>query len=217
MDIKSIKLVSILWFGALAGAGCAFIAQVILARSLGVEEYGAFIAAMMVVAVLTPVAVFGIPQFWLRVFGQERAGAVRWLAPSLRFFIFSASFVWVLFILWALFGPHDSLMMDILLVLSFCFLGQSAVELLIGKCQIVEDYYGVFLWQLLPPVLRLLYVLFLAFFLSEGMGLINIAWGYSVVSLGFLIAAFYLFRNVVLLKSDLNEVGSEGGGSVLNL
>ncbi len=86
---KALVAISLLWFGSLAGAGLAFITQVVLARELTPAGYGVFAAALATVALLAPLAGFGVQGFWLKAFGVEGWGAVRWLTQSFRFVITS--------------------------------------------------------------------------------------------------------------------------------
>jgi len=172
-----------LWLGAAFGAVCTFITQVLLARSLEVNEYGSLMASLMMVAALPPIALFGIPQFWLKVFGKEKSAGFRWFLPSLTFFSLSSFFVLVGMILWSVWGPHDQVMKDILMILSVFFLGQAVVELLIGKFQIVENYYGVFWWQFIPHALRLFFVMLAVNLVPSAMVLSSVVWVYAIVAL----------------------------------
>src|SRR3546814_20314823 len=63
--------VSILWLGSLAGAGCAFLVQLLLARQLTAAEFGTFAATLNMVTLVSPLASFGLGALWLRIFGEE--------------------------------------------------------------------------------------------------------------------------------------------------
>src|SRR3546814_5931016 len=85
--------VSILWLGSLAGAGCAFLVQLLLARQLTAAEFGTFAATLNMVTLVSPLASFGLGALWLRIFGEEGWGGMRWLRGSLRYIIWSSTIV----------------------------------------------------------------------------------------------------------------------------
>ena len=88
---KAFNALALLWLGTLLGAGLAFLIQIILARKLGSEYFGMFSAVLAMVTLVTPLAGFGISQLWLKVFGQERWNAQKWIKPSFDFVILSTS------------------------------------------------------------------------------------------------------------------------------
>ena len=62
-----------MWSSRLAAAAAGFLTQILLARALGLAEYGAFAAALALVSFLLPLAGFGVPAYWLRAFGKGLA------------------------------------------------------------------------------------------------------------------------------------------------
>lgn len=153
---KAVKAVSLLWIGSLAGAGLGFLTQVIIARGLGADAFGAFSSALAFITFLVPLAGFGLPQFWLKVFGEEGWRAIRWLRDSLAFALLSTLFVIFIISAWALVGEHDSSTKNLYLVFILFVLGQVTVELVSGKLQLEENYLMLAAWQLIPHALRFL-------------------------------------------------------------
>lgn len=148
------KAISLLWIGSLAGAGFAFLTQVLLARKLGSNDFGAFSSALMTITLLAPLAGFGISHYWLKAFGQEGWSAQRWLKPSFQFIALSTVLLICCIVGWALYSSHERLTQNLLLILSLYILGQLSVELVSSKLQLEEKYLHLALWQFLPSFLR---------------------------------------------------------------
>lgn len=177
------------------GAGCAFLTQVLLARELGPATFGIFVATLAMVVQVAPLASFGVGGFWLKAFGQEGWQAVRWLRGSLKYAMLTTLLVLAVLFCWAIFGPHDTTTRVLLMVLSVYLLGQVSVELVSAKLQLEERYLALALWQFLPHLLRLLSVALLALVLVKWMALNNVAYIYSIISIGvFWLGAFFMWR-----------------------
>ncbi|MHB8978757.1 MAG: flippase [Trichloromonadaceae bacterium] len=194
--ISAFRAVSFLWLGSIIGAGCAFLTQVILARKLGPEVFGIFAAALSTVTLLAPLAGFGIGQYWLKAFGHEGWGALRWLPGSFRFISLSTVTVFLLLLVWAFWGPHDVLSAGILAILSFHVLGQLAVELVGSKLQLEERYLSLALWQVLPHLGRLALVMVLAYAATNLISAQYAASSYAVVALVFFVNAVWLLSRM---------------------
>lgn len=164
------------------GAGCAFLTQMLLARRLGPDAFGAFAAALAIVSLATPLACFGIGGFWLKVFGQEGWQATRWFRSSLKYSVVTTFLVFMALFVWAGFGPHDQMTRGLLMILSTFLLGQIAIELVGTKLQLEERYFALALWQFLPHFLRLLLVAILAYGLVDFMTLRGVAISYAYIS-----------------------------------
>ncbi len=205
----AIKAISLLWIGSLLGAGCAFLTQVILARQLGPAEFGAFVTAFAIVTLVMPLAGFGISQYWLKAFGQEGWGAIRFLAPSFRFVGMSTVAVVMALMAWAVFGPHEKSQTIMMAVLSFYLIGQVAVELVSSKLQLEERYVRLALWQFFPHFIRFLVVIIMAFWLTDWVSGENIAYAYAFAAIGFALLGsrplFRMFRGYFDLKGHGNE------------
>lgn len=220
------KSVSMLWIGALLGAGFAFLTQSILARALDVSIYGDFSAAFATVSLLAPLAAFGVSGFWLNVFGREGASAVRWLTPSFKFSIISGIGIFLFLILWGSGGPHSEVVRLFIMILALHVLGQGAIELVSCKSQLEGDYFSVAVWQFLPNFLRMMLVGVVYLLCRDHFvfGAYFYAWVYFFVALIILIlAGFRLSRAMnspFYLKHHAVQVGSvmgEGRASVLEV
>ncbi len=210
---QALKTISLLWVGSLLGAGCAFLIQIVLARHLEPFEFGNFSAAFATVALFTPLAGFGISQYWLKVFGQEGWGATRWLRGTFHFIIISTLSVFALLVIWSLLGPHDKSMQFILLALSFYIFGQVAIELVGSKLQLEERYTYLAIWQLLPNLMRLIFVSIFAFLLNVSFSSEKVAFVYSAISILFaLIGGFQLLN---MLKGNFDLKGHMSNTAVV--
>jgi O-antigen/teichoic acid export membrane protein len=192
----AVKAITLLWLGSLMGAGFAFLSQVILARQFGPAGLGVFAAALATVTLLTPLAGFGVAQFWLKVFGAEGWGAIRWLNASFKFVVISSVVAYVLLIAWAFFSPGGEESRYVLLVLSFYILGQVSVELVSAKLQLEEKYIILSLWQLFPHFLRLVFIVLFAYILTESIRVITVAYIYAAVAIAFIVAGWYALKNM---------------------
>ncbi len=197
LKIDVLKTISLLWISSLAGAGFAFIMQVILARYLTPISFGDFVAALATTTLFVPLAGFGISQFWLKVFGQEGKVAIRWLPSSFKFILLSTTTVFILLILWALLGPHNIFMRNLLLAFSFYVWGQVAIELISSKLQLEERYMHLALWQLLPHLTRLVLIVSLVFLMNEMFNAEMVADVYAVVAILFAISGGIQLVNMV--------------------
>lgn len=156
--LQALKQISFLWMGSLAGAGCAFLTQIILARALGPQGFGVFASVLSLMGLLVPLVGFGIAQYWLKEFGKEGWGAMRFVEPSLKFVLLSMALVIAIVVIWGVWGPHDQAMRAALIIMSVFVLGQVSVELTSGRLQLEERYGTLAVWQLMPHLARLLFV-----------------------------------------------------------
>jgi len=179
--MTSLKIISFLWLGAIFGSGIGFGVQVILARTLGAESFGLFTATIGTINLIMPLAGFGIAAFWLKIFGQEGWGALRWLPSSFNFILISTFLVIIALIIWATVGPHDPTTRSLLKILSLLVLGNVALELLKSKLQLEEKYISLAVWQLAYPLLKLVMVISLVF--MEKSTILSIGWGFSILSI----------------------------------
>lgn len=202
---KAFNAIALLWLGALFGAGLAFLTQIVLARKLGSEEYGVFSAVLAMVTLVTPLAGFGVPQLWLKVFGQEGWKAIRWFKSSFKFVGTSTIIVLLSLFLWAFFGNHDQLTRMLILIISLYVIGQVSVELVSSKLQLEERYIYFAVWQFLPHFSRFFLVCILAFGFSGWATPENIAYLYAFVAIVFSFAG--VIQLLVMSKGNFSLKG----------
>ena len=210
---KALAAISFLWLGSLAGAGLVFITHVVLARELTPSGYGVFAAALATINVLGPLAGFGVGGFWLKAFGAEGWGAVRWLTRSFRFIILSTTVTLLLLATWAAFGPHDESFRWLLYWLLPVIVGYSFIELVSAKLQLEERYNALALWRLMQHLARLLLVLLVVSGATGQVNLDTIAVVYAAVAFVMMNAGFVQLRAMaqghLALKGHLKPSDAE--------
>ncbi len=193
--------ISILGLGSVGGAGLSFLAQVLFARQLTPADYGALASALVVVAMLAPIAGFGVGPYWLRVFGTEGWRAQRWLRPSLYFVAISSLTACVILLGWVWFSERDGFG-TLVMWLSPLVVAMALVELVTARLQLEERYPLLALWQTLPHIGRFVVALVLTGF---GGGLWVVGAGF--LSLALLIVALGLVSLSGMLHGSLRLVG----------
>lgn len=162
----------------------AFALQVVLARQLSSEDYGVFVSALAFITLIAALANAGIPGFWLRVFGNERQIALRWIPVSLKLLAFSLAFFMTVLWIWAFFGPHDALNQQLLFILSPILVGQITIDLINAKFQLEERFHLLGMWQLMQNMLRFAAVMVLILFFNQAsLGVDEVAGAFIMVSL----------------------------------
>ncbi|WP_407291295.1 flippase [Stutzerimonas zhaodongensis] len=208
-NIKAAKHISLLWLGSLAGAGCAFLTQVMIARTLGPQDFGIFASVLSLMGLLVPVVGFGIAQYWLKEFGKEGWKAVRFVTPSLKFISFSMALVMSLVVLWGVWGPHDQKMQAVLIIMSLFILGQVSAELISGRLQLEEKYECLAVWQLMPHLARLLLLVVVSGLLGSRFDIESVAYSFALVSLLVFATGFKPMMNMakgkILLKGHRSQ------------
>jgi len=180
---KNKRAISFVWTGTLLGAVLGFGTQILLARGLGTEAFGAFSSALNLIGFIAPLAGFGVSNYWFKCFGEEGWSGVRWVKPSFRFVIFTTAIVILSVNLWAWLGPNDRLSQNILHFFSFTVLSTLVVELASAKYQL-EERFALFSWvRLLPVLLRFLVVAFGVLITSSLWGVEQLAKAYWCIAI----------------------------------
>jgi O-antigen/teichoic acid export membrane protein len=177
--------ISLLWLATAFGAVLTFLVQVLLARRLGPSAFGEFTAALATVTMVAPVAGFGLPQLWLRLYGAEGWQAQRWLRPSLRFVVWSTAFSCLAALAWSLAGASEGAgaLVGWLLPVIPCTL---VVGLVSSRFRLEEDDRRLATWQLALPGSRFVFVL--ALLAVPAVGAATAAAGFGLVGLAVALA-----------------------------
>lgn len=171
--------ISMLWICTALGAGLAFLTQALLARELGPSEYGLFASSLATITMVAPLSGFGLPQYWLQVYGVEGWQGNRWLQPSLRFIAGSTLLTLILVVSWAFVGATSDAK-PILLLLTPVVLGLLAVNLISSQLRLEERHFGMAIWQLMTPGSR--FVVAAALLLMPSLDGRVVAVGFSAIS-----------------------------------
>lgn len=177
------RIISFLWLGQIISGIAAFGTQVLLSKTLTIEEYGALSVAMSAVMLFNSLAGFGIGAYWLRCFGKEGWAGFRWVPGSLRLAIVSTTFTLLLIITWAWLGGPDPAVKPLMYWLSGLLVSQAALELTFAVFQLQGHYYKLAFWQVTPHLSR-----FLVALVAYCLGL-----SATVVAQGYLVFAVLIF------------------------
>lgn len=195
---RAIGAISVLWIATALGAVLAFLTQALLARELGPAEYGLFASSLATVTMVAPLAGFGLPQYWLQIYGVEGWQGNRWLKTSLRFITGSTVLTLSLVAAWSSVGaPADA--RPLLLLLLPIVLGVLAVALISSQLRLEERHYALALWQLTTPGSRILVAV--ALLLVPSLDGRFVAIGFSLISL--LVAALALPRLFAMMRGGI--------------
>ncbi len=194
----------LLYLSSFLTGGLAFVTNVIMARELGPEDYGFFIAILAVITLVSSFATAGVPHFWLRVFGQEGRQAIRWVKSTLYLVSVSIFVISMVLVAWAYWGPHSLIFQNLIIWLFFPVLaGQVLFELVVAKLQLEEKYGALSLWQLLLNSLRFLWVSVYFSILTDEYDLINLSIGVSLCSIVLVIFGVFSLKEILQGKLKL--------------
>lgn len=181
--IRTIKSISLLGIGTIGGAIGTFLTQLIIARKIGLMDYGTFASLLVLITTITPLAGFGVSQYWLKEFGKEGWAAWRWIPVSIRFAVSSTLIVFLALFFWAIFGRHDSYVRNIIICLSFNVPSQVTLTLMFSKLQIEENYINYAVWQTAPPFIRFFLILIFSFLFPNWINGLNVSVIYALISI----------------------------------
>ncbi|MFC5436382.1 oligosaccharide flippase family protein [Rhodanobacter umsongensis] len=194
--------VSLLWVATATGAGMAFLTQALLAHELGPAFYGLFTSSLAMVSMIAPLAGFGVPQFWLKVYGGEGWAANRWLPSSRQFLVTTTLLTLSIIAVWAFTGAPADATATLLLLLPMV-LATLAAMLLSSKLRLEERHQAMALWQLIAPGSRLLVAVMLL--VVPTLAVHFVAAGYGVVSLAVTLLAAP--QMLAMLRGDIQLHG----------
>ncbi len=201
---KNFVDVFLLYSSSLVGSGSTFLIYTILARSLGVKDFGIFGATFSLLTIFKIIAEFGLSQLLLKKFGIYGWNGISWVRPIFKSLLYTTSISFVFVISWSYFGPHEDLEKKIMLIMSVYILGQVVVEFVSSVFQVEERYSFLAIWQLSSNLLRLILFVFMVFFLKINITLSDTAYIYFYVGI--------LFSVVGWVKIYLKDIKLSGHG-----
>jgi O-antigen/teichoic acid export membrane protein len=193
---RTFGLVALLWFAAAAAAGGQLLLQLLLAREMQPSDYGSVAATLAICSTASSFASFGVPTFWLRIFGEKGWDGTRWLPASFRLVCLSASVIVACLLLWAVVSDMSPVRRLLLAFLSTYVFGQVAFELVGSKLQLEERYGALASWQLVPPASRLALVVLLS--LSALLSPVTVAACFAITAA---LMAFIGIRQMMVMTS----------------
>ncbi len=202
------RTVGFLWMARIGAAGAAFLTQILLGRGLGLEGYGALATSLALIGFLLPLAGFGVPAFWLRVFGREGQSARRWVRPTLVLVAISSAVVAALAVLLAFAVELPGSSRTLVLVLSVVIPAQAVVSAAAAVFQLGSRYVALAICSSLPYFTRFLVAATAVLLQASPLA---VAAGYSATGMG--MAALYARELLFLTRRP--SAGSDPGGGAL--
>ena len=195
--------ISFLFFGGILSSVFIFASQVILARQLSTEGYGAFSSAFATITLLGPLAIFGVGHSWLKLYGIEGVGANRWLKVSLKMLVLTFTVTVLISTIWAFIGPHNLHFRFFLLGLLPLIISHIFTELVNTRFQLEGRYGALAIWQNFIHFLRFLFITLAAIFFIKPLAVIQVVLAYSFISIVVSILGYFLLSSMLRGKINL--------------
>lgn len=192
-DIFSVIL---LWVSSYGASIAAFALSIMLARFLPTSELGFYFSSLALLNLLTQFSIFGLPGYFLKVFGEEGYRAFKYLRPSISIFAFGSLLsILIYFIyLFLLNGPYQISYIALGVLMLPYFINQIILEISTCKLQLEENFLKIAFVQMLPHISRLLFIS-IVFFIFDSISLLGVCIG---------IAAAGIFSSIVSLNDSLS-------------
>jgi O-antigen/teichoic acid export membrane protein len=129
-----------------ASGGLAFATQVVLARSLPVDSYGALAAALVAVNILAPLASFGTGLLLLRCFGIEGWRGQRWVRPCLTVTAATSAACVAVVLVWGAVLTDSDAVRSLVWFLLPLIPAQAAFDLVVARYQVEERVIALSGW-----------------------------------------------------------------------
>tara|TARA_B100000212_G_C27350933_1_gene523588 strand:- start:103 stop:1419 length:1317 start_codon:yes stop_codon:yes gene_type:complete len=160
----------------------SFVVGVIIARNLQPDMYGFFASTLATVTLFFSFSHLGIAQFWLKKAGKFGWRVRNLFHPSILIVLKSTSLSILILILIGTLVSHNNSERFVTILLSFHLIGLTTVELLVAKYQLEQKYDRLALFQLVPNLLRFLFILVI-FYVFNHISIFTIALIYFIVSI----------------------------------
>jgi len=206
---KGMVDLTLVWSGTLLGALAGIVAQILIARVLGTEDYGIISSALGLIALTAPLGLFGTTQYWLKAFGEEGWGGRRWLRPSLRFLMLSMVLIVIALTVWGVFGPNDSRSQFVILTLLPVIISMVAIEIVESKYQLEQRYASFAILGAATPLLRLVVALGAFFVAVQAAMFWYVTIGYMLVSIAIFFLLLPQLQGLWSLNLDLKGHASD--------
>lgn len=164
-----------LFLGTGLSALSGFLTKIILARNATPEIFGNYSAILITVTTLAPLCGFGIPQYWLKVFGQHSAYGVVWVKNSLSFIALSTGTIFFILIGWFLLTLDSSYLKTVAIILSFMIFSTLSTGILSSTLQIEGRYLFLSVWQLFQSSFLLISIVLLVYLFSISLNELTIS------------------------------------------
>ncbi len=179
---------------------------ILIARHLSIYEFGLWSVSIAIVTALSSLVGLGLPGLLLKLSSKTNDKIFRWIPGAKLFIFFSASIVILVLLGWSLFGPHSSLMTNLLLILAPYMLSQFIIDLINSKLQVEKSFIYLSLWQFFPHFFRFICVLILVNF-PMYFNVIIVAYVYTLSAIVSIVIGFFMLYGLDCDRKSLKEVG----------
>lgn len=190
-------------FSQLIVTVCVFIWTIVIARYLGVAEYGIYGFAISLTGILIIIADFGINTHIVRDVATDNSTASKYLGNTipLKSFFAAATFILVLVILFLM--QCDELTIKVTMLFAIEMIIRSFINLFKGAFQAFEEvkYQGI-----AESILHVILLIFIIISIYTDIGLFGIAISYILANLIALAYLYYaLTKNIVTPKYEFDR------------
>lgn len=194
----------VMGMSTLLNSTLSFIVGIIIARNLQPDTYGFFASTLATVTLFFSFSHLGIAQFWLKKTGKFGWRVRNLFYPSMLIVLKSMFLSILTIILIGVFVSHNDSEKFATILLSFHLIGLTTVELLVAKYQLEQKYDRIALFQLVPNLIRLIFILVI-FYVFNHISILTIACTYFIVSIITPIIFWKDFANLSYGKIDLKN------------
>lgn len=193
---KTFKNIFRISASSLGSAIFSFFLLIIISDKLTLKDYGTFTYLLSLVSIFLPIACFGLPQLWIKSYGEIGEISKVFFLDSLKYILIILPIIICFLFLWSKFNQFNRSEVLLLSILFIIIISQIFFELCCAIYQINESYIKLTIIQICQNFLRLLFIIsFLLYFQS-----LNI---YTVSLSYFLSAILIILFGIIELKNFL--------------
>lgn len=207
---RALGHMSLLSCAAIIGAMSAVGSQLILAKYLGPSQYGILAASLAIIAILSPMASFGLNGLLLQKAGEEGSNVIRWVAPIRRFATLGCVFGCLFIFLWTSLLPHEPAEKHAIQILSILVFTNVATELFETYSQITRNIMQIAIFQAAPQLIRFTLIVSVIFMSQKNLDIYNVALLYIFSGLFSAIVGYVVLRRNVLISRSEKFSGEFG-------
>jgi len=202
---KNIIALLSLFVGTALTAIATLFTTIILAKYTTTEVFGNYSSILVTITTLTPLAGFGIAQYWLKLFGQHGSYGILWIKKSLIFISISTAFVFILLHIWFFLTLNSSYLIFVSTLLSFIIFKFVSTEIINSVLQIEEKYLFLAFWQFFQSSFVLIIVLIIVYFFTTSLNELQIAIiQLSTVFLSIFMSIYIFYKFLKNQKKKIN-------------
>ena len=191
---KIIGNFSIVAISSLVSAIIAFCLQIMISNKLSLQDYGTFVYILTLVSIFLPIVCFGLPQLWVKSYGEVGEASKSYFFNSLKYILFFLPIIIIFLFSWSILNQFKSSELILLLILSIILISQIFFELNIAIYQIYENYIKLSAFQVYQNFFRLLFV-FIFYVFFQNLNIYTVSFSYFLSAILIIFFGFIGLRN----------------------